>query len=73
MILDSIANHDTLSFMDGFFRYNKILINLAYQHKTTFTTPWGNFCWNIMLFGLKNASATYQRAMVSMFHEHIHK
>jgi len=73
MIMDSIAGHDTLSFMDGFSSYNQILINLAYQHKITFTTPWGNFCWKVMTFGLKNVGTTYQRAMVTMFHEHIHK
>jgi len=26
-----------------------------------------------MPFGIKNASATYRRAIVSMFHKHIHK
>ena len=73
MIVDSIASHNMLSFMDGSFGYNQILINLVDQHKTTFTTPWGNFCWKVMPFGLTNAGATYQRAVVSMFHNHIHK
>ena len=73
MIVDSIASHDTLSFMDGFSRYNPILINPIDQYKTAFTTPWGNFCWKVIPFKLKNAGATCQRAMVSMFHEHIHK
>ena len=35
-------------------------------------TPCGIFCWVVMHFGLKNTRATYQRAMVSMFHDMIH-
>lgn len=73
MIIDSITSHDILSFMDGFSSYNQILINHVGQHKTTFTTYWGNFCQKVMPFGLKNAGAIYQRAMITMFHQHIHK
>ena len=31
------------------------------------------YCYTVMLFGLKNAGATYQRAMNAIFHEHICK
>ncbi|PKI68912.1 hypothetical protein CRG98_010705 [Punica granatum] len=41
--------------------------------KTTFTTMWGTFCYRVMPFGLKNAGATYQRAMVTLFHDMMHK
>ncbi|PKI67398.1 hypothetical protein CRG98_012207, partial [Punica granatum] len=41
--------------------------------KTTFTTMWGTFCYRVMAFGLKNAGATYQRAMVTLFHDMMHK
>ncbi|PKI66545.1 hypothetical protein CRG98_013072, partial [Punica granatum] len=41
--------------------------------KTTFTTMWGTFCYCVMPFGLKNARATYQRAMVTLFHDMMHK
>ena len=34
---------------------------------------WGTFCYKVMLFGLKNAGATYQRAMVTLFHDMMHK
>ena len=30
------------------------------------------FCYKVMSFGLKNAGATYQRAMVALFHDMIH-
>jgi len=58
MIVDSITSHDTLSFTDRFFDYNQILINSIDQHKIAFNTPWGNFCWKVMPFGIKNARAT---------------
>nr|XP_034920866.1 uncharacterized protein LOC118053664 [Populus alba] len=41
--------------------------------KTTFVTPWGTYCYKVMPFGLKNAGATYQRAMMTLFHDMIHK
>ena len=43
------------------------------KEKTTFVTPWGTFCYKVMPFGLKNVGATYQRAMVTLFHDMIHK
>ena len=35
--------------------------------KTTFITPHGLFCYNVMTFGLKNVGATYQRLVAKMF------
>ena len=59
--------------MDGFSGYNPIKMDPADMLKTTFTTPWGTFCYKVMPFGLKNAGATYQRAMVALFHDMMHK
>ncbi|XP_075083510.1 uncharacterized protein LOC142167250 [Nicotiana tabacum] len=41
--------------------------------KTAFTTPWEVYCYKVMLFGIKNAGATYMRAMETFFHDMIHK
>ena len=38
---------------------------------TTFRAPFGNFYYIEMLFGLKHARATYQRAMTVIFHDFI--
>ena len=43
------------------------------MEKTTFLTMWGTFCYKVMPFGLKNVEATYQRAMVTLFHDMMHK
>jgi len=49
------------------------MINKEDQHKIIFTTPRGIFYFVVMNFGLKNVGATYQRVMVTMFHDLIHK
>ena len=38
ILVDSIAGHSMLSFMDGFFEYNKILMALEDMEKTSFIT-----------------------------------
>jgi len=43
------------------------------KEKTTFIASWGTFCYKVMPFGLKNAGATYQRAMMTLFHDMMHK
>src|SRR6185503_16539208 len=63
------------SFMDGNTGYNQIFIAEEDIHKTAFRCP-GHvslFEWIGMPFGLKNARATYQRAMNYIFHEIIGK
>ena len=59
--------------MDGFSGYNQIRMALEDREKTAFVTIWGTFCYKVMPFGLKNAGATYQRAMVTLFHDIMHK
>ena len=43
------------------------------MENTTFDTLWGMFCYKVMSFGLKNIGATYQRAMVALFHDMMHR
>ena len=43
------------------------------REKTVFVTMWDTFCYKVMPFGLKNAGPTYQRAMVTLFHDMMHK
>ena len=42
------------------------------MEKTNFVTQWDTFYYKVMPFGLKNAGATYQHAMVALFHDMIH-
>ena len=60
------------SFMDGFSGYNQIRMAEVDAEKTAFRTPLGNFFYKVMPFGLKNAGATYQRAMKTIYHDLIH-
>ena len=66
-LVDSIARHELLSFMDAFSGYNQIRMKEEDQEKTSFVTSQGIFCYKVMPFRLKNAGATYQRLMNKMF------
>jgi len=55
--------------MNGFLSYNQINILPADQPKMDFICPWGTFAYCKLPFGLKNAGATFQRAMSYTFHE----
>ena len=70
-LVDSTADHQLLRFIDAFSRYNQIKMDEADQEKTSFITSQGLFCYKVMLFGLKNAGATYQRLVNHMFHPQI--
>lgn len=61
------------SFMDEYSGYNQIKMNPVDAEKTAFWTPKGNNYYTVMPFGLKNAGATYQRAMTAIFHDMMHE
>ncbi|CAL2264801.1 unnamed protein product [Prunus armeniaca] len=65
--MDATAGHELLSFMDTYSGYNQILMQPADCEHTTFITDKGLYCYNVMLFGLKNAGATYQRLVNKIF------
>ncbi|XP_075486372.1 uncharacterized protein LOC142525978 [Primulina tabacum] len=73
MLIDAVARNELMSFMDGFSGYNQIKIAEEDVSKTVFRSPGatGTFEWLVMPLGLKNAGATYQRAMNTIFHDMI--
>ena len=73
LLVDNIVSHLMLSFMDGFSRYNHILMAPEDRENTAFITKWGTYCYKLMPFGLKNVGATYQRAATTLFHDMMHR
>ena len=73
ILVDNTAGHALLSFMDGFSGYNQIKMALEDMKKSSFITPRGTYCYKVMPFGLKNASATYQCAATTLLHDLIQK
>jgi hypothetical protein len=75
MLINAAAGNKILSFMDGNAGYNKIFMAPEDIHKTAFRVPGavGLFKYVVMTFGLKNAGATYQRAMNYIYHDLVGK
>ncbi|CAJ2674993.1 unnamed protein product [Trifolium pratense] len=66
-LVDNSSGFKLLSFMDAYSGYNQIPMAVADREKTAFMTESGNYYYNVMPFGLKNAGATYQRMMNKVF------
>ena len=62
-VVDSTAGCELLSFLDCYSGYHQISLKEEDQINTSFITPFGAYCYTTMSFGLKNAGATYQRAI----------
>jgi hypothetical protein len=72
-VIDSTAGCDLLCFLDCYSGYQQIAIKEEDQKKTVFITPFGAYCYTTMSFGLKNAGATYQRAIQACFKRQLNK
>ena len=68
-LVNSMAGHGALSFLDAYYGYNQVLMNPANAKDTTFMTSEGEFCYKVMPFGLKNAGATFQRLVDHIFRD----
>jgi len=66
-LVDNSSGYKLLSFMDTYSGYNQIPMAEEDKLKTTFMTKLGNYYFNIMPFGLRNAGATYQRMMNKVY------
>jgi hypothetical protein len=66
-VVDSMAGCVLLFFLDCYSGYHQIALKEEDQIKTAFITPYGTYAYKTMSFGLKNAGATYQRAIQMCF------
>ena len=66
-IVDASAGHGMLLFLDTFSGYHQIPMHPHDAKKTTFITPYGLYCYNVMPFGFKNTEVTYQRLVTKIF------
>jgi hypothetical protein len=72
-VIDSTVGYDLLCFLDCYSGYHQITIKEEDQENTAFITPFGAYCYMTMSFGLKNAGATYQRAIHACFKRQLNK
>ncbi|GAA0175283.1 hypothetical protein LIER_41887 [Lithospermum erythrorhizon] len=68
-LVDGNAGHEVFDFLDASRGYHQILLEKEDQEKMTFITEYGLYYWKVMSFGLKNAEATYQRMVNTIFSE----
>ncbi|XP_056695113.1 uncharacterized protein [Spinacia oleracea] len=66
-LVGSTVVHAMMSFMDAYSGFHQIPMWPEDQEKTSFVTVQGLYYYKVMSFGLKNASATFQRMVNTVF------
>ena len=66
-LVDAITGHESLTFMNGYSGYNQIQMHPSDREKTTLITNKGLYCYNVILFVLKNTGAIYHRLVNKIF------
>jgi hypothetical protein len=60
-VVDSVAGCQTMALLDYFSRYHQIWLCKEDKKKTSFITPFGNYCYLRMPEGHKNVGLTFRR------------
>jgi len=66
-IMQKVVGSQKMSMLDGFSRYNQIMVHPDDREKMAFMTPWRTFMYAKMPFGLMNVRATLEREMDIVF------
>jgi putative transposase len=64
--IDKAASCQRFSLLDYFLGYHQIWLKKEDKDKTSFTKPFGTYCYTRMPECLKNASATFARMMTNV-------
>ena len=62
-VLDGLKGSTLFTTLDMSMAYYQVKINPEHQHKATITTPWNNYSFTRMCFGLSGASFTCARLL----------
>lgn len=73
LLLDNVIVYEMFSFMNGFSRYNQICMALEDEKQIAFYILIDTYYYTVITFGLKNAGATYQRAIQHIFADMLHE
>src|SRR6266498_3571734 len=70
-VVDCTTESELLCFLDAYSGYHQVSLAEFDCIKTSFIMLFGAYCYITMPFGLKNAGATYQRAMQRCLHDQL--
>lgn len=62
-MLQIVNGSQMMSFLDGFFGNNQVMVDKEDRLKTTFTMKWGTFTYRRISFALINIGDTFEREM----------
>ena len=65
-LVDAVAGSEMLSMLDCFSGYHQIFMKKSDEEKTSFTTPFGTYCYVRMPKGLRNAGCTFNRTVAAV-------